>query len=306
MAMVQLLNDSINDRLSLIEIDLNWQATVIDQIKVNCDDGNGTTYDQSARIDILETKLEINQRIISNHTDTIEVIQKQSHAQNPNIERISDKVVEMESVIAADQYVSVNNTDKIKQLEEILNEQNTSIVRIDKKISNLQIDQQFDQNSFKELTENVFILEANVTADAIMLKNLSSHLKVIDHEMSLVADMVYIQQDNQEQLKENMTALSIDFINFHYNLNDLEARTNASELSWLQNENRMEKLELSHSLETVLNEEQEATINKIEEELNKTVAVMQDFIKGAAESKGKCAARLSGLRCAYYQFVSVL
>ena len=212
----------------------------------------------------------------------------------------------MESVIAADQYVSVNNTDKIKQLEEILNEQNTSIVRIDKKISNLQIDQQFDQNSFKELTENVFILEANVTADAIMLKNLSSHLKVIDHDMSLVADMVYIQQDNQEQLKENMTALSIDFINFHYNLNDLEARTNASELSWLQNENRMEKLELSHSLETVLNEEQEATINKIEEELNKTVAVMQDFIKGAAESKGKCAARLSGLRCAYYQFVSVL
>ena len=81
MTMVQLLNDSINDRLSLIEIDLNLQATVIDQIKVNCDDGNGTTYDQSARIDILETKLEINQRIISKHTDTIEVIQKQSHAQ---------------------------------------------------------------------------------------------------------------------------------------------------------------------------------------------------------------------------------
>ena len=293
MTMVQLLNDSISDRLSHIEIDLNWQATVIDQIKVNRDDGNGTTHDQSARIDILETKLDINQRIISTHTDTIEVIQKKLHDQSLNIERISDEVVELESVIAADQYLSVNNTVKIKQLEEILNEQNTSIVRVDKKISNLQIDKEFDRNRFKELTENVFILEGNVTADAKMLQNLSSHLKVIAHEMSMVADMVHIQQDSQEQLKENMTALSIDFVNFHYSLNDLEARTNASAFSWLHNANRMEKLELSHSLETVLNKEQEATINTLEDELNKTVAIMQGLIEGATETAGKFVSKLS-------------
>ena len=304
--MVQLLNDSISDRLSLIEIDLNWQATVIDQIKENRDDENGTTHYQSTRIDILETKLEVNQRIISNHTDTIDVIQKQSHDQNSSIEMIRYKVVELESVITADQYLYVNNTDKIKQLEEILNEQNTSIVRVDKKISNLQIDQESDQNSFKELTENVFILEGNITAYAIMQQNLSSHLKVIDHEMSMVADMVHIQQDRQERLKENMTALIIDFINFHYSLNDLEARTNASEFSWLHNENRIEKLELNHSLETVLNEEQGATINKLEEELNKTVAIMQSFIEGATETPGKFVSKLSELCCDYFQFVCVL
>ena len=95
------------------------------------------------------------------------------------------------------------------------------------------------------------MLQGNVTEDATMLQNISSHLKVIDNEMAMVADMVQMQQNSQEQLKENMTALSFDFISFHYSLNDLEARTNASEL-W--------------------------------EELNKTVAIMQGVIEGGQEA----------------------
>ena len=131
------------------------------------------------------------------------------------------------------------------------------------------------------------MLEGNITADAITLQNISSNLEVIDHEMTMIADMVHIQQDSEEQLIENMTVLSIDLISLNYSLNDLEARINASEFSWLHNENRMDKLELSHSLETALNEEQEATINKMEEELNETVAIIQGFIKGTTETPGK-------------------
>ena len=288
--MIQLLNDSINehsDRLSNIQNDLNSQATKIDQIKEKRDDGNDTTHDQSSRIDILETKLEVNQRIISNHTNVFGLIQKQSRDQNSSIVEISDKILELESVIATDLYLSVNNTDKLKQLEEILDEQNTSIVRVDEKISNLEIDRELDRNSFKQLTNKILMLERNVTEDAIMLQNISSHLKVKDHEMTMVADTIHIQQNSQEQLKENMTALSIDFISFHYSLNDLEARTNASEFSWLHNKNRMEKMELSHSLETALNEEQEATIIKLWEELNKTVAIRQGVIEGGQEAPGE-------------------
>ena len=105
--MVELLNNSItehSDRLSNIQNDLNSQATKIDRIKEKRDDGNDTTHDQSSRIDILETKLEVNQRIIFNHTATIEVIQKQSRDQNSSIEEISDKILELESVIATDLY----------------------------------------------------------------------------------------------------------------------------------------------------------------------------------------------------------
>ena len=288
--MIQLLNDSItehSDRLNNIQNDLNSQATKIDRIKEKRDDGNDTTHDQSSRIDILETKLEVNQRIISNHTNVFGLIQKQSRDQNSSIDVISNKILELESVIATDLYLSVNNTDKLKQLEEILDEQNTSIVRVEEKIWNLEIDRELDRNSFEQLTNKTLTLEGNVEEDAIMLQNLSSHLKVIDHEMTMVADMVHIQQNSQEQLKENMTALSIDFISLNNSLNDLEARINASEFSWLHNENRMDKLELSHSLETVLNEEQEATINKLWEELNKTVAIVQGVIEGGQEASGE-------------------
>ena len=274
--------------MSNIEIDLNSQATIIDQIKENHNDGNGTTHDQRSRIDIFETRLEFNQRIISNHyTETIDVIQKQSRDQNSSIEMIRDKVVELESAITADQYISVNNTDTIKQLEEILKEQNTSIIRVDENISNLQLDQELDRKSFKQLKNKVLRLEGNITADSIMLQNVSSHLKVIDNEMAMVADMVHILQDSQELLKGNVTALSIDFISFHYSLNDLETRTNASEFSWLHYENRMDELDLSHSLETVQNEKQEATINKLWEELNETVAIMQGVIEAAKEAPGE-------------------
>ena len=291
-AMIQLLNDSIsehNDRLSNIQNDLN------SQIKEKHGDGNETTDDQISRIEILETKLEVYQNLISNHTATIEVIQKQSRYQNSSIERISEKVLELESVMASDQYLSVNKTDKIKQLEETLHDQNTSILRIDENISNLQLNQELDRNNFKQLKNKVLMLEGNVTEDAIMLQTITSNLEVIDHEMTMIADMVHIQQDSQEQVIENMTVLRIDLISLNYSLNDLEARINASEFSWLHNENRMDKLELRHSLETALNEEQEATINKLEEKLNKTAAIMQDIIESAKETPGECVSNLSGV-----------
>ena len=291
-AMIQLLNDSIiehNDRLSNIQNDLN------SQIKEKHGDGNETTDDQISRIEILETKLEVNQNLISNHTAIIEVIQKQSHDQNSSIESIKEKVLDLESVMASDQYLSVNKTDKIKQLEETLHDQNTSILRIDENISNLQLNQELDRNNFKQLKNKVLMLEGNVTEDAIMLQTITSNLEVIDHEMTMIADMVHIQQDSQEQVIENMTVLRIDLISLNYSLNDLEARINASEFSWLHNENRMDKLELRHSLETALNEEQEATINKLEEKLNKTAAIMQDIIESAKETPGECVSNLSGV-----------
>ena len=168
-----------------------------------------------------------------------------------------------------------------------LKEQNASIQKVNDTALRLETDRELDRNIVKEINETVRLLEENVAAHAYSLQNYSSHLDMLDLEMTMITEKIQFQNNIQEQLKENMATYAIDSNTFNTRLNDLEARTNASVNSSVDHDNRIGQLELSHLSEFTLNEEQTSQIYGLEEEMNKTWSAIQVFVEGPKDPVGK-------------------
>ena len=166
-----------------------------------------------------------------------------------------------------------NHTDTIEHLEKNLNDQNSTIHTVNEKVLQMKSEHELDRNIVTELKTSVRLIEENVTANAITLKNYSSHLNEVDQKMTSVTDMIQIQYNNHEQLKANMTA---------YNAESLDL------------DSRIGQIELSHLSEITLNQEQKTQINELEEEINKTWIAIQGLGDGSTDRAGRGSDRNIG------------
>ena len=187
----------------------------------------------------------------------------------------NNSILELEQTF--NNFVFSNQTETIKVLEKNLNDQNSSIHSVDEKVLQLKSEHELDRNIVTELKASVRLIEENVTAN----------------EMTSVTERIRTQL-NHEQLKENMTAYSIDLFAYSKRLDDFEARTNSSETSLVDHDSRIGQIELWHLSEIILNEEQKTQINELEEEINKTWSAVQGFGKGSTDRAGRGSDRNIG------------
>ena len=178
-------------------------------------------------------------------------------------------------------------TDRHNQGKKPLRRKIASLQSVNEKVLKLKSEHEFDRNLVKELKASVRLIEDNVTTHAVILQNYSSHLNEFDHEMTIINETIILQHNNHEQLKEKMTDHRRGSFSFNNRLNELEARTNNSELSLVDHDNRLRQVELRHISEIVLNEEQETQIRVLGEEMNKTWIAIQGFGEGSRDPTGK-------------------
>ena len=336
--------------VSGLQTDIKSQAEIIQQLKGNHADGNETRHDHNLRIAILESELATNIHMVSNHTDTIELHDKILQDYNATLSRLNDieleltatqelvsnhtdtielhdkilqdhnatlqRLTNIEPELTATQELVSNHSNQIDHLESGFHEQNSSIQNINERVVQLEVSRDVDLDIIKELNGTLMLLGENVIVDKSILLNHSSHLNKLGLEMAQVNEMVQLQYNNLEQLNENMTDYSSDFIAFEQRLNDLGdqsndldarlndigdqsddlvVRLNASETSMEDHDNRIGQLELGHLSETILNGEQGTKIDRLEKELNKTNSMLQDFAGDSTEQPGNNIERSSSI-----------
>ena len=248
---------------------------------------NNSILDNSAQINQLQTDVSGVQNEIQSHMSVIEKLEGNHVAGNATANDHSARI----SVLALEQTVNLymlsNQTDIIEQLEKNLKDQNASIQKVNEKVQQLEFEHELDRSIVTELKAKVRLIGENVTTDAIILQNYSSQLNVLGEEMILITERIHMQDNNHEQLKENITAYSIDTFVLNTRLNVLEVRTNNSETTLVDHDNRIGQIELRRLSEITLNEEQKAQIHGLEEEMNKTWSVIQGFSETSLDPAGK-------------------
>ena len=269
------------------------------------------------RLNDIEPELTATQELVSNHTDTIELHDKILQDHNATLQRLND----IEPELTATQELVSNHSNQIDHLESGFHEQNSSIQNINERVVQLEVSRDVDLDIIKELNGTLMLLGENVIADKSILLNHSSHLNKLGLEMAQVNEMVQLQYNSLEQLNENMTDYSTDFIAFEQRLNDLGdqsndldarlndigdqsddlvARLNASETSMEDHDNRIGQLESGHLSETILNGEQGTKIDRLEKELNKTNSMLQDFAGDSTEQPGNNIELSSSISICWY------
>ena len=222
------------------------------------------------------------QQLVTNLTPSVDVTMT---TQDVGVLTLSNRLKKLEAIVDVqnssilemqqtfNNIMFYNHTDTIEHLEKNLNDQNSTIHTVNERVLQMKSEHELDRNIVTELKTSVRLIEENVTTNAIILQNYSSHLNELDQTMTSVTDMIQIQYNNHEQLKENMTA---------YNIESLD------------HDSRIGQIELSHLSEITLNEEQKTQINELEEEINKTWIAIQGFGEGSTDRAGRGSDRNIG------------
>ena len=245
---------------------------------------NNSILDNSAQLTQIQTDVSVVQNEIQSQKAAIEKLAGHQGPGNETVNDHSSRIAILEFEQTFNEYIF---SDTIQLLEKDLNDQNSSIQRLDEKVLQLESQHRRDRTIVKELEATVRLIEENVTADAINLQNTTAHLNEIDQDMTLVNEMIQMQQNNHEQLKENITAYKIDVFAFNKHVNALEARINTSETSLVHQDNRIGQVELRLLSEITLNEDQKTQIYDLEEEMNKTWIAIQGFGEVQTDLTGK-------------------
>ena len=261
----------------------------IKNIEAIIDVQNNSILDNSAQLTQIQTDVSVVQNEIQSQRAAIEKLEGNHGFGNETVNDISSRIAILEFKQTVNEYIFSNQTGINQLLEKDLNDQNSSIQRLDEKVLQLESQHKRDRTTVKELKATVRLIEENVTvtADEINLQNTTAHLNKLDRDMTLVNEMIQIQQNNHELLKENMTAYKIESFDFNQHVNALEARINTSETSLVDQDYRIGQVELRVLSEFTLNEDQKTQIYDLEEEMNKTWIAMQGFGEVLTDLTGK-------------------
>ena len=245
---------------------------------------NNSILDNSVQLSHLQTDVFVVQNSIQTLMSVIEKLEGHYIAGNATADDHSSRIALLESEQTVKRYMISNHT---QLLEKNLHDQNSSIQMINKMVMQLESNSKLNRNIVKDIEASVRLIEDNITTNAIVLQNYSSHLNDLDKEITLVNEIIDMLHNNHEQLKENMTDHKIDLFSFNNRLNKLEARTNNLETSLVDHAYRIEQIELGNLSEITLILEQNTRIAKLEDEVNKTLIEMQAFAEVSTDQTGK-------------------